>query len=120
MQQRLLNQEEITDVHKLLLKMQREYSIERDIDVYQRLLWYFSGLEPYSSDIDIRKYINDNIDGDVEPETAKVETDQPSNYPPKTIKVKGKGEEFQNNFIDKRKFHEIYDHFKVLVPKHLS
>ena len=119
MQQRHLNNEEITDVHKLLLKIQREYSLERDIDIYQRLLWFVSGLEPYSSDIDIRKYITDKIAGDVEPKTEKVETDQPSNYPPRTIKVKEKREEWDNKF-DRNTFKDIYDHFKVLVPKHLS
>ena len=50
-----------------------------------------------------------------------LDLEQPSNYLPRTIKVKGKGEEFQNNFIDKRTFPEIYDHFsKYLVEKHLS
>ena len=120
MHQRHAKKQETTDAHELLLKMQKEYSIKRHHNIYLKLLWYISGLKPYSiDDIDIHKYIQNQLYDIDKPQTKKVEIEQPSNYPPRIIKVKGG--EFQNNFIDKRKFHEIYDHFsEYLVSKHLS
>ena len=54
-------------------KFKENIVLQADIDIYQRLLWFVSGLEPYSSDIDIRKYITDKIVENVEPKTEKVE-----------------------------------------------
>lgn len=62
MHQRHAKKQETTDARELLLKMQKEYSLKRHHNIYLRLLWYISGLKPYSiDDIDIHKYIQNQL-----------------------------------------------------------
>ena len=48
MRQRHAKKEVTTDAHQLLVKIQKEYTLKRHHNIYLKLLWYISGLEPYS------------------------------------------------------------------------
>ena len=114
MRQRHAKKEETTDAHQLLVEIQKSHSLHRHHHFYHKLLWYISGLEPYSiDDFDIHKYIQNQLN-EPSPQTKKAdEEDEPVEV------IKGDKDDFDNKF-DKNSFSDIYDHFKVLVPKHIS
>jgi hypothetical protein len=117
MRQRHAKKEETTDAHQLLVEIQKSHSLHRHHHFYHKLLWYISGLEPYSiDDFDIYKYIQNQLN-EPSPQTKKADEED---EPVKVIKMKrGKGP-FKNKF-DHNTFEEIYEHFsEKLVPKHLS
>ena len=132
MHQRHAKKQETTDAYELLLKMQKEYSIKRHHNIYLKLLWYISGLKPYSiDDIDIHKYIQNQLHDIDNPKPKQADTknsqddyldwfyDRSVEDP---IDLKQPSGQFSVNNKDLVEAKDVYEYFKkhLVDPNYLS